>query len=98
MHALTGEHRTFSWHEDTLFGVTVHVAVARRFIPIRVHSVDLSEVLLLKCNNRVQEARLLWHLLPQDHTLLQLGVVGLVVEIRLVALAIFEARANVIFN
>ena len=98
MHALTGKHRTFSWHEDALFSVTVHIAVASRFIPIRVNSVDLSEVLLLKCNNRVQEARLLWHLLPQDHTLLQLGVVGLVVEIRLVSLAILEARANIIFD
>ena len=71
MHLIIGKHWSLSGLEYAFFSVTVHVTVARCLLPVAMCCVSLrSKLDFLTCDEWIEEARLLWHLLPENHTLL----------------------------
>lgn len=82
VHLVIREQRTVTGLENALFRMAIKIAVTRRFSPVFVRRVLLrAKFDFFSSDKWVQEACLLWHLLPEDDALLEVGICRRVVKL-----------------
>ena len=101
LHEFFGNEGSVTWPKDTLLDVTLSVLVAHVVTPLGVGRVGLgSQVgsLFALLDHGVQVAGLFGELLPEEHFLLEVTRVGVVIQLGLVGLLFSETPVNEVVN
>ena len=99
VHVLFREQGAFTRLENALFDMTLPVAIAKVFAPVRVRRVSCRRQLyLLRFYYRVQEASFLGLVLPHDNALPELGSRWEIVQLTLLSPVVMEALPDVILH